>query len=166
MFVKVVHSIIAFNRVEHYSITSNPYSIQYIQGEWAKPVLPGSRLFVYKDLRTALKFHDWPDPDHFPYTGITFWYVNVIDPSIIEIFKDLPAPLAIEYWRVYNNRKKDFFAWEDFVRRMPWQYKFKEKSYGRTYACKAVMLYRPMVAEDYLFKMTPWQITEADIAGA
>src|SRR5512140_2929668 len=99
MFIKVLHSLIAVNNVRHFSLTNGDYSLEYTVGKWIKPVLPGSRLFVYKDLRTALKFHQWVEPTEWPFIGLTFWKCNCIDARNAHFYlKDPPKDLMREYW--------------------------------------------------------------------
>jgi hypothetical protein len=147
MFVKVVYSHIdADGTGKHLSLTNSPVSIEYVPGEWAAPVLPGSKLFVYRSLSDAVRMFRFSCVDSLPYRGLTFWEAQAVGVNNMMVIKDPPYPLMQKFWK---KTKQGWTLWEDRYNDIfPWMYKFGSKP-GYIWVADQVRLLHMLNMDDF-----------------
>lgn len=144
MYIKAVYSYITRDTQSHSSLTISPYSLEYFTTRWTEPMLKGSGIFVFQDLKTTLLHYPRPQIKQLPYHGITFWWVYTQAPKKIYPIKDPPSKMIEEYWHLY----KLHLAPQSCDKSIPWVYRFRQIPEG-IFISERVMLSHMVMNEEY-----------------
>ena len=142
-FVKVVSAEITRTTLRLSSLMGGPYEVEYWPGAWIRPILPGSRLFAFRNLQAAIGYYGMVIPTEFPYYGKMFWFCQIIDPRFMQVIKSPTEFLMRKFWMLWAN------GWRperDFENQIPWMYKYKEDIGAVTGT--ALQLTNPVFPED------------------
>ena len=120
------------------------FALQYFPGEWVKPVLTNSKLFVWQNIKsvfrflTTLKSH-YSTPEKPPWRGIMLWWClaeNVHWPER-PLYRCLPDQMIESYWMFYPISSPD----------VPWIYRPTPELTGTLFT-DAVKLESPVTVEE------------------
>ena len=103
MYVKAIYALISDREIVWRSVISNELALFYQPGEWVKPRLKGSRLFVYKDLFHALMNQKFRRILELPFTGVVLWWCEAYDARPIRPIREPTPAIARVFWDIYDN---------------------------------------------------------------
>lgn len=108
MPVKAVYT--NFNTGEHWSLfqSANPYSVRYFPQIWTRAIFPDSRLFMFANLMSAMKWNDGIrnpyHPKKYRAIGTTLWFCEVEDLQLSGDISNNCSGRSVErYWSKPNN---------------------------------------------------------------
>lgn len=104
MYVKAIYSLISEREIVWRSVISNQLALVYTPGEWMKPRLRGSRLFVYKNLICALMGQKTKPMLALPFTGVVLWWCEAYDARPVSPIREPTLAIARIFWDIYEQR--------------------------------------------------------------
>ena len=142
MYVKALHALIAEKKIVWHSITDNQFSLTYTPGVWMKPRLPGSRLFIYKNLMYALMHIQPKLIQELPFAGMVLWWCEAYDAQRADLIRDPPERFIRLFWEL---QAQGISIYKNGA--IPFAYRFKQQPFG-VLAAKMVRLRNLVLPEE------------------